>query len=54
MKSKGAKQRKKSDTALKPQLHLYNAIIVYTCMGWGELGLVCWTAEGDYPGCVEN
>lgn len=39
MKSKGEKQRKKSDTALKAQFHLYNATIIYICMGWAEL---CW------------
>lgn len=36
--------RKKSDTALKPQLHLYNAVIVHICMGWAELGLLHWMA----------
>lgn len=49
MKGKGAKWRKKSDTGLKLQLHLYNAIIVYIFMGWAELGFLCWMAGESVP-----
>lgn len=51
MISKGAKRTQLS--VVKPQLHLYNAVTVYICMGWAA-GLGVLNGRGDYPECVEN
>lgn len=52
MKSKGAKQRKKGDTALKFQSHLYNYCLHLHGMGWVRFDVL--NGRGDYPECVEN